>query len=119
MGDLVVLDFGERVRRSDDLPLVGKDEEERGLIDRSHDGVDHLALGRFDKSIEVLDKAIRASPSDPSLTYYYGNKAWANFGLKRYDETIELARRAIAINPYNPYANVVLVAALALTGHDA
>jgi len=82
-------------------------------------GVDYLALGRFDQSLEVLDKAIRASPSDPSLTYYYGNKAWANFGLKRYDEAIELARRALAINPYNPYANVVLVAALALTGHDA
>jgi adenylate cyclase len=82
-------------------------------------GVDYLALGRFDKSLEVLDKAIRASPSDPSLTYYYGNKAWANFGLKRYDEAIEPARRAIAINPYNPYANVALVAALALTDHDA
>ena len=82
-------------------------------------GVDYLALGRFDKSLEVLDKAIRASPSDPSLTYYYGNKAWANFGLKRYDEAIEPARRALAINPYNPYANVVLVAALALTDHDA
>jgi adenylate cyclase len=82
-------------------------------------GVDYLALGRFDQSIEALDKAIRASPSDPSLTYYYGNKAWANFGLKRYDEAIELARRAIAINPYNPYANVALVAALALTDHDA
>jgi adenylate cyclase len=82
-------------------------------------GVDYLALGRFDQSIEALDKAIRASPSDPSLTYYYGNKAWANFGLKRYDEAIALARRALAINPYNPYANVVLVAALALTDHDA
>ncbi len=79
-------------------------------------GVDYLALGRFDQSIEALDKAIWASPSDPSLTYYYGNKAWANFGLKRYDETIELARRAIAINPYNPYANVVLVAALLDSG---
>jgi adenylate cyclase len=82
-------------------------------------GVDYLALGRFDQSLEVLDKAIRASPSDPSLTYYNGNKGWANFGLKRYDEAIELARRALAINPYNPYANVLLVAALALTGHDA
>jgi TolB-like protein/Tfp pilus assembly protein PilF len=82
-------------------------------------GVDYLALGRFDKSLEALDNAIRASPSDPALTYYYGNKAWANFGLKNYDQAIELARRAIAINPYNPYANVVLVAALALTDHDA
>jgi adenylate cyclase len=82
-------------------------------------GVDYLALGRFDQSLEVLNKAIRASPSDPSLTYYYGNKAWANFGLKRYDAAIEPTRRAIAINPYNPYANVALVAALALTDHDA
>ena len=82
-------------------------------------GVDYLALGKFDKSLEVLDKAIRASPSDPGATYWYGNKAWANFGLKRYDQAIELARRAIAINPYNPYVHVVLVAALALTGHDA
>jgi adenylate cyclase len=82
-------------------------------------GVDYLALGRFDQSLDVLDKAIRASPSDPALTYYYGNKAWASFGLKSYDEAIEGARRALAINPYNPYANVLLVAALALTGHDA
>ena len=82
-------------------------------------GVDYLALGRFDKSLEALDNAIRASPSDPALTYYYGNKAWANFGLKNYDQAIELARRAIVINPYNPYANVVLVAALALTDHEA
>ena len=44
----------------------------------------------------------------------------ANFGLKRYDQAIELARRAIAINPnYNPFAHAILVAALALTGHDA
>jgi adenylate cyclase len=82
-------------------------------------GVDYLALGRFDQSLEAFDNAIRGSPSDPALTYYYGNKAWANFGLKRYDEAIELARRALTINPYNPYAGVVLVAALALTDHDA
>ena len=69
--------------------------------------------------LEYVDKAILASPSDPSVTYWYSNKAWANFGLKRYDQAIELARRAIAINPYNPYAHVVLVAALALTDHDA
>jgi adenylate cyclase len=82
-------------------------------------GVDHQFLGRFDKSLEYLDKAIRTSPSDPGVGYWYGNKAWANFGLKRYDQAIELARRAIAINPHNPYSHVVLVAALALTDHDA
>ena len=54
------------------------------------------------------------------LAYWYGGKAWANFGLKNYDQAIELARRAIAINPnYVPYMHAILVAALALTDHDA
>jgi TolB-like protein/class 3 adenylate cyclase/tetratricopeptide (TPR) repeat protein len=83
-------------------------------------GVDYLYLGRPDKSLEYLDKAIRVSPYDPALLYWYGLKAWANFGLKSYDQAIELARRAIAINPnYIPYTHVVLVAALALTDHEA
>jgi tetratricopeptide (TPR) repeat protein len=41
------------------------------------------------------------------------------FGLKRYDQAIDLARRAIAINPNIAHIHVNLVAALALTGHDA
>ena len=82
-------------------------------------GIDYQFLGEFDKSLEYLDKAIRASPSDPSLDYWYDSKAWANFGLKHYDQAIELARRAIAINPNNPFAHVALVAALALTDHNA
>ncbi len=83
-------------------------------------GVDYRFLGQFDKSLENFDRAILASPSDPSLAYWYDSKAWANFGLKRYDQAIEAARRAIAINPnYDPFAHVALVAALALTDHDA
>ena len=57
------------------------------------------ASGEFEKSLEYFDKAIRLSPHDPELAFWYGIKAWANFGLKRYDQAIELARRAIAINP--------------------
>jgi adenylate cyclase len=82
-------------------------------------GIDYRFLGQFDKGLEYLDRAILASPSDPALNYWYDSKAWANFGLKDYDQAIELARRAIAINPNNPFAHVVLVASLALTGHDA
>jgi tetratricopeptide (TPR) repeat protein len=67
-----------------------------------------------------LDKAIRASPYDPGIGYWYGGKAQSNFGLKNYDQAIELARRAIAIKPnYNQFSHLLLVAALALTGHDA
>ncbi len=82
-------------------------------------GIDYRFLGQFDKSVQYLDRAILASPSDPSLNYWYDSKAWANFGLKNYDQAIELARRAIAINPNNPFAHLALVAALALTDHNA
>jgi adenylate cyclase len=82
-------------------------------------GIDYRFLGRFDKSLEYLDRAILASPHDPTLNFWYDSKAWANFGLGRYDQAVELARRALAINSKNPFAHVVLVAALALTDHDA
>jgi adenylate cyclase len=83
-------------------------------------GYDYEFLGQFDKSVEYFDKAIRASPYDRALIFWYGGKASSNFGLKRYDQAIELARQTIAINPnYLPYSHTTLVAALALTGHDA
>jgi adenylate cyclase len=102
-------------------------EDERALtldpsnVDAVGDlGFDYERLGEFDKSIEYFDRAIRASPHDPSIAYWYGDKAWSNFGLKNYDRAIEWARRAIAINPnYVAYTHATLVAALALTGRDA
>ena len=67
-------------------------------------GVDYLYLGEFDKSFDYVDKAIWMSTHDPSLLYWYGIKAWADFGLKQYDQAIDWARRSIAINPnYFPY----------------
>jgi len=83
-------------------------------------GYDYMLRGEFDRSLEHLDKTIRGSPSDPALRYWYTGKAADNFGLKRYDQAIELARQTIAINPnYVPDAHMLLVAALALTGHGA
>jgi adenylate cyclase len=102
-------------------------EHERALaLDPSNEdaaasvGMDYAMLGRFDKSLEYFDQAILGSPHDPSLAYWYGGKAWANFGLKNYDQAIEAARQAIAIKPnYNQFSHVFLVAALALTDHEA
>jgi class 3 adenylate cyclase/TolB-like protein/Tfp pilus assembly protein PilF len=83
-------------------------------------GFDYGMLGRFAKSLEYFDKAILGSPHDSQLSAWYGGKATANFGLRNYDQAIELARQAIAINPnYVQYVHSTLVAALALTGHDA
>jgi class 3 adenylate cyclase/TolB-like protein/Flp pilus assembly protein TadD len=83
-------------------------------------GWDHIFFGHFDKGLEYFGKAILVSPHDPFLASFYGGKAWANFGLRNYDQAIEWARQAVAINPnYVHYIHSVLVAALALTGHDA
>jgi tetratricopeptide (TPR) repeat protein len=84
-------------------------------------GWDYVRFGRrFDKGLEYFDKAILASPYDPSRAHWYGGKAVINFGLKRYDQAIEQARQAIAINPnYVQYIHATFVAALALAGHDA
>jgi TolB-like protein/class 3 adenylate cyclase/Tfp pilus assembly protein PilF len=115
------------VLRAQGRPEEGVTEQERALaLDPSNVnavaelGFDYENLGEFDKSLEYLDKAILASPHDRALRWWYGAKAEDNFALKRYDQAIESARRAIAINPdYNAFSHAMLVAALALTDHDA
>ena len=84
-------------------------------------GFDYGNLGEFDKSLEYFDKAILLSPYDPFLAHSYGGKAWANFALKRYDQSIEAARQAITVNQTGgvQYIHAALIAALALSGHDA
>jgi adenylate cyclase len=83
-------------------------------------GIDYQFLVQFDRSLEYLERAIRASPHDALLGYWYGNEAWADFALKRYDQAIDLARRAVALKPeYNQFSHAILLAALALAGHDA
>jgi len=79
----------------------------------------YSGLGQYEKSLEFYDRAIKFSPHDISLSSWYAWKAQNYFGLKHYDQAIEWARRAIAITPADPYAHGALIAALALTGHEA
>jgi tetratricopeptide (TPR) repeat protein len=81
-------------------------------------GWHYIFRGQFEKSLEFSDKAIRLSPHDPGVESYYRERAVANFGLKQYDRTMEWERRAIALKPTH-FAYFNLIAALALTGHDA
>jgi tetratricopeptide (TPR) repeat protein len=80
---------------------------------------DHLYLGRFDKSLELFDEAIRLSPRDPELQFMENGKSWAHFGLKQYDQTIDWARPAAAVGTSFSFPHAALAAALALTGHEA
>ena len=83
-------------------------------------GFDYRNLGQFEKSLEFFDKALRLSPHDPDPVFWYEGKADSHFALKQYDRAIEWARRSIAISPNsNPIAHGDLIAALALTGHEA
>jgi adenylate cyclase len=79
----------------------------------------YLRLGQFEKGMELIEKALRLSPRDPSASYWHKDKAIALFALGRYDESVEGARRSIITNPTLPAANSALAAALALTGRVA
>jgi adenylate cyclase len=83
-------------------------------------GVTYWLAGQFEKSLEYFDKAIRLSPNDPSLSFWYDWKARDYFGLKNYDQAIDWSRRTITINRNrDPAAQLRLSAALAFAGHDA
>ena len=77
------------------------------------------ALGQFEKGMESLDEAIRLSPPDPLLHYWYTGEADAHFALKQYEDAIEWARRAIAIDPTFRPSHSVLIASLGWAGHQA
>jgi TolB-like protein/tetratricopeptide (TPR) repeat protein len=82
-------------------------------------GYTQIDIGQYQKAIELFDKAIRLSPQNQQLAFWYLCKGHAYFGLQQYDQAIEWARRTIAINPNVSSALGTLAEALALTGHDA
>jgi tetratricopeptide (TPR) repeat protein len=79
-------------------------------------GVAYVYTGQFEKSLESCDTAIRLRPSDPGC---YRTKAGAYFAMKQYDQAIEWARRTITIVSNDSFAHADILAALALTGHEA
>ena len=81
-------------------------------------GYGYRLLGEFEKSLELVDKAIRLSPRDPFLGTWYADKAAAHLALKQYDQAIEWARRAIVVGPDYWASHWYLATALALTDHE-
>jgi TolB-like protein/Tfp pilus assembly protein PilF len=82
-------------------------------------GATYSDIGQYEKAIEFFDKAIRLSPQNEALLFWYFGEGLAYFGLQQYDQAIEWARRTIAINPNIDAPLFILAAALALTGHEA
>ena len=83
-------------------------------------GFAYQDLGEFEKSIDYMNKAIRASPRDPAIAYWHAANVWSYFALKNYDLAIEQARKSIALKlNYNGYTHLILAPALFLTGREA
>jgi len=75
-------------------------------------------LGRPDRCLELVDKAIRLSPRDPLLWLFFLLREQAFFMKGQYDQAIYWARRGVAITPQVEML-LDLSSALALTGHQA
>jgi adenylate cyclase len=76
-------------------------------------------LGRPQEALDYADKAMRLSPRDPNLYAFYLNKGFALSLLDQDDQAIGWLRRAVAAAPQWPLPQVLLAAALSLTGHES
>jgi adenylate cyclase len=76
-------------------------------------------LGWPDRGVEYADKAIRLSPRDPMLGWFYGEKAWALLMRQQDDLAIEWLRRTVKRVPDVPISHALLASTLALTGRQA
>ena len=79
-------------------------------------GAAYLYAGEFEKSFESCDQAIRLNPRDPDC---HRVNTGAYFATKQDNQAIKSARRTIAIVSNDSYAHGDIIAALALTGHEA
>jgi Flp pilus assembly protein TadD len=77
------------------------------------------ASGNSTRASNISTRRLGWSPYDRGVPYWSGGKALSNFARKRYDQAIVQLRDVIAINPNIAHIHATLVAALALTGHDA
>jgi len=79
-------------------------------------GIVHAFSGAnaYERAVECLDRAIRLSPNDPWLQFYFAHRGTAEFLIGHYDMAIEWFRRSIQRNPDFPTAYRQLASACAL-----
>jgi TolB-like protein/tetratricopeptide (TPR) repeat protein/DNA-binding SARP family transcriptional activator len=87
----------------------------------AHAHIGH-ALARMERAAEGLEHlryAMRLSPRDPNLSYWFEFVGAAELALDHYDKAIESFARSNAINPGYPRSLAGLAAAHALVGNMA
>jgi adenylate cyclase len=72
--------------------------------------------GSIEEAIPVLEQAIRLSPRDPSIGYWYVRIGIAHLVQSRINDAIDWFKRARSANPGNPRRHALLASAYALKG---
>jgi|307.fasta_scaffold28848_2 hypothetical protein len=76
-------------------------------------------IGSIEEVIPLPQKAIRISPRDPYIGYFYNMIAFVDLLQSRTDEAIVWTEGARNANPARPYLHAILVSAYALKGDVA
>ncbi len=81
-------------------------------------GIVHAYSGSayYQQAVQYLEQAIRLSPNDPWLQFFFAHRGTAEFFIDNYDEAIDWYHQSIQRNPDLPNAHRWLAATLALNG---
>lgn len=74
--------------------------------------------GRYDRAIELADKALKLSPFEPLTVMPLAATAGARLMRGEYDAAIVAARRALQIYPTHAPSHLITIASLVRSGHD-
>jgi adenylate cyclase len=75
-------------------------------------------VGRGEQAIQHGEHALRLSPVDQLLFFYYNAMAWAHFSLEQYEQAIRWARMSASENPKFTANLRILTAALSAAQHN-
>jgi TolB-like protein/DNA-binding winged helix-turn-helix (wHTH) protein/cytochrome c-type biogenesis protein CcmH/NrfG len=78
----------------------------------------NVLLGRPESALEPLQKAMRLSPKDPSLSSWQMFMGAVSLHLQRDGEAVDWLNRSVALNSTDPFSRLFLASALALSGRE-
>jgi adenylate cyclase len=79
-------------------------------------GIALLWAGRPAEAIEAITRAIRLSPNDIVLPFFFSGLAFVQYAARDYAKAAEAAARSVQMLPHNPIGQRLHAAALAQLG---
>jgi adenylate cyclase len=77
-----------------------------------------LFTGAIEESLSLVEKAIRLSPRDPGLGFFYQRIGMVHLFQSRTDEAVVWLEKACSANPAHPPSRAALASAYALKGES-